>query len=132
MQLRSEGLVVSILGSVLFDPAQAGLRPEAEALLGTLAAQLKELPNQVVVQGSTDSLPVSTPQFPSNWELSAARAAAVVRFFTGQGLAAPRFVAVGYADTRPAFDNGTEAGRAANQRVDVVILRQPLTLARAP
>ena len=131
IRLGKEGIVVSIVGSVLFDNGEARLRAEAEPVLKALAAQLNDLPNQVVVQGSTDNTPVQTPQFPSNWELSAARAAAVVRFFTEQGLGGGRFAAVGYADTRPAFNNATDTGRAYNQRVDIVILRQPLTLVPA-
>jgi len=131
IRLGAEGLVVSIIGSVLFDSGDARLRAEATPILKAVAAQIKDLPNQVVVQGSTDNAPVDTPAFPSNWELSAARAAAVVRFFTGEGMGGQRFAAVGYADTRPVGDNSTDAGRAFNQRVDVVVLRKPLALAVA-
>ena len=85
--------------------------------------QLKTRPNEVRVEGNTDNVPIQNAQFPSNWELSAARATGVARYFVeDDGLAARRISALGYGEYRPKFPNDTDAHRAANRRVDVVIL----------
>lgn len=125
----ADGLVVSIAGSVLFDPAKATLKPTAAPVLSAIAAQIKSVGNQVVVQGSTDNIPIKSSEFPSNWELSTARASAVVRFLIDQGVPANRLAAVGYGDTRPSFDNSTAEGRASNERVDILVVKTPLSLA---
>jgi chemotaxis protein MotB len=74
-----------------------------------------------VVEGHTDNIPISTPQFPSNWELSAARAASVVRLFIDTGMDPRRLTATGYADQRPVADNATGEGRQSNRRVAITI-----------
>jgi chemotaxis protein MotB len=80
------------------------------------------VPNQVQVEGNTDNRPINTEEFPSNWELSAARAASVVHLMTRTGVSPSRMSAVGYAEHRPVADNNTAKGRAANRRVTLVIL----------
>jgi len=88
--------------------------------------QLKTRQNEVRVEGNTDNVPISNGQFPSNWELSAARATGVARYFVeDDGLAARRISALGYGEYRPKFPNDTDAHRASNRRVDVVILEVP-------
>jgi chemotaxis protein MotB len=81
--------------------------------------------NPVEVEGHTDRDPISTPQFPSNWELSGARASSVVRLFVDSGVMAQRLVASGYADTRPVDSNDTPEGRTRNRRVTVLIRPEP-------
>lgn len=82
------------------------------------------LPNPVGVIGSTDNMPINTPQFPSNWELSVIRATTVIRFFTeNEKLAPERFVALGYGQYHPVAPNETEEGRSRNRRVDIIIYR---------
>ncbi|MBE3577405.1 MAG: OmpA family protein [Limnochordales bacterium] len=119
---EERGLVVRFADQVLFDTGKADIRPEAEPVLRRLAEILRPLENPLRVEGHTDSLPINTLQFPSNWELSTARASRVVRFFIEQGIPSERLSAAGYADQRPVASNSTAAGRAKNRRVDVVVL----------
>lgn len=116
------GLAIEINASVLFESAQADLMAQAMPVLASLAEVLIPLPNDIQVEGHTDSDPIRNTQFPSNWELSAARAGSVVRLFNAAGVASVRLVAVGYADTRNIAANDTLEGRARNRRVTVMIL----------
>lgn len=122
--LTERGLVISLTGSAFFDTGKATLRPESRRVLDVIARHIRDLPNDISVEGSADDRPIRTAEFPSNWELSARRATEVVRYFIEHhGIDPRRFIAVGYAEVRPLFDNATEEGRARNRRVDVVILR---------
>ena len=115
-----QGVILEIPDAVLFDSARAALRESASTMLMRLAATLQESGDALVaVEGHTDDRPVQNAEFTSNWELAAARAYAVTHFLIGQGLEARRLRAVSYADTRPAADNGTSEGRAANRRVEL-------------
>jgi chemotaxis protein MotB len=116
------GLAVEISASVLFAPAQATLHPESVAVLSAVAELLAAGTNEIRVEGHTDNLPIASAVFPSNWELSSARASSVVRLFLATGVAAPRLVAVGYADNKPVEPNDTVEGRARNRRVTLMIL----------
>ncbi len=123
--LAERGLVISFADSVFFDLGKAHLRPEARDLLTRLSQVLARLRNKVVVEGHTDNLPIHTAEFPSNWELSVARAVAVARFLTEAGGVDPRRVAAtGYGEWRPRYPNDSEANRAKNRRVDIVLLRE--------
>ena len=123
--LAERGLVISFADSVFFDLGKAHLRPEARDLLIRLTKVLARLQNKVVVEGHTDNLPIHTAEFPSNWELSVARAVAVARFLTEAGGIDPRRVAAtGYGEWRPRYPNDSEANRAKNRRVDIVLLRE--------
>ena len=113
---------VEINSDILFTPASARLDPVAQDTLGTLAEVLTDVPNMLRVEGHTDNLPIATAQFPSNWELSAARAASVVHLFARQGIAPGRLAMVGYGEFRPREDNNDINGRNRNRRVMVVIL----------
>ncbi|MCW8900196.1 MAG: flagellar motor protein MotD [Gammaproteobacteria bacterium] len=108
--------------SILFSSADSELAEEAFPALKALAGVLKTLPNSIDVEGHTDNLPISNDQFPSNWELSAARAASVVHLFTRYGVSPQRLSSIGYAEYRPIADNTTSDGRLRNRRVKVVIL----------
>lgn len=107
--------------SILFATAQAELRPEGRAVLDPLVPLLRQDGRAIAVEGHTDNVPIANEVFPSNWELSAARATNVVRHLISQGVAATQLRAIGYADTRPLDDNGTVEGRARNRRVSIVI-----------
>lgn len=123
--LAERGLVISFADSVFFDLGKAHLRPEARELLGRLSRVLGRLRNKVVVEGHTDDLPIHTAEFPSNWELSVARAVSVARYLTEAGGIDPRRVAAtGYGEWRPRYPNDSEANRAKNRRVDIVLLRE--------
>lgn len=121
---EDRGLVVSIVSDqVLFAPGSAVLRPEGREVLDGLAPVLLDLPNHVAIEGHTDSRPISTSRFPSNWELSTARATSVLRYFVdAYGFPADRLTASGYAEQRPMGDNATADGRARNRRVDIAVL----------
>jgi len=121
---EARGLVVTIVtDKVLFDPGRADVQPGGEVILGVVANALAQIPNGVVVEGHTDSRPISTAQFPSNWELSTARATSVLRYLTEtRGLSATRVAASGYADTRPVADGTDVASLAQNRRVEIVVL----------
>jgi chemotaxis protein MotB len=120
-----DGLQVLIKSKLLFDSGSAQLARGALAALRDLAAVLKPLPNPVQVEGHTDNVPISTLQFPSNWELSAARAASVVHFFSRLGIHPDRLSAIGYGEFRPVASNATEEGRARNRRVTVMLQPAP-------
>ncbi|MGY6499366.1 MAG: OmpA/MotB family protein [Acidimicrobiales bacterium] len=126
VQFRREdrGLVVSIVSDqVLFVPGSAELRPEGREILDGLADALRELPNQVAIEGHTDDVPISTARFPSNWELSTARSTSVLQYFVQRYDFPPqRLTAAGYAEQRPVASNDTAAGRAQNRRVDIAVL----------
>ncbi len=110
-----------IQDDILFATAQADLADDGQALLEELLPLLEEHDGQVTIEGHTDNVPIATPRFPSNWELSAARASGVVRYLTDNGVDPDSLRAVGHADTRPVADNDTAEGRAENRRVSIVL-----------
>lgn len=121
------GLVIHVLtDQLLFGPGEAVLEPQATPLLADVAHLLEAngLSNPVRVEGNTDSTPIRTLQFRSNWELSAARASAVLSFLLTRGVQPRRLSLAGYADQRPLTTNATVAGRSRNRRVDIVVLRR--------
>lgn len=121
---RQEGWVeIDIKAGSLFDSGSADIKPEALIKLMKLAEKIKNLPFTVVVEGYTDNVPIETPQYPSNWELSAARAATVGRILNGFGIANHRILVTGYGDQYPITDNYTEAGRSQNRRVNILITK---------
>jgi chemotaxis protein MotB len=115
-------VAVDISADVLFASGQARLSPVAREALQRLAEALKPYPNSVRVEGHTDDRPIDTTAFPSNWELSAARAASVVHLFMDRGLLPERLAVVGFGQYRPVMPNASAQGRNANRRVVVVIL----------
>ena len=123
---NERGVIVTVMtDKTLFAPGQADLRPEELSVLNVVANITKTVPdNPVRVEGHTDSLPIHTERFPSNWELSTTRATTVLRYFEARGVAAGRLEASGYADQRPLAPNDTEANRARNRRVEIVLLRR--------
>lgn len=113
---------VEIRTDILFPSGVATLSPEAEAVLVRLAETLAPFANPIRVEGHTDNRPINTRQFPSNWELSSARAASVVHLFTRHGIDPARLAVIGLGEYRPAQSNDTPEGRNANRRVLLVIL----------
>ncbi len=119
------GVVLQVKGSLMFDPGQARLKEEALKLFDRLIPILRKAPYDIIVEGHTDNLPIKSDKYPSNWELSSARAGAVVRYLIEKGkLNAKRFIAEGLADTRPIAPNDTPENRAKNRRVNIVFLVQ--------
>lgn len=115
-------LEIEIGSDVLFDSGSAQMPASAEQILQQLAKLLQDLPNSLRVEGYTDDTPIHTAQFPSNWELSAARAASVVHLMIDSGISADRISLAGYGEYRPEADNSTAAGRNRNRRVVIVVL----------
>ena len=124
LSLQPRGLILSLRESALFPPGQDTFNPEAVPMLGKVAEALRRLPGQPVrLEGHTDNVPIQTAQFPSNWELSAARANAVLELLSGRlGIEPERFAVAGYADYHPVSTNETLEGRGHNRRVDIVVL----------
>ena len=116
------GIAVEISDSVLFSTAKADLQPQSVAALRAVADSIKSTDNLIQVEGNTDNQPIRSPQYPSNWELSSARAASVVRLFVDAGVAPERMVAIGYGEFRPMVSNDSDTGRARNRRVTINIL----------
>jgi len=123
--IARRGLVIRLLTDrVLYTSGSARLQPASTGLLSMIARLLVlEVRHPIVVEGHTDSHPISSARFPTNWELSTARATQVVRFLIDQRLAARRLQAAGVAAQRPIASNSNAAGRSRNRRVEIVLLR---------
>jgi chemotaxis protein MotB len=123
--IEQRGLVIKVLtDDLLFPSGQATLDSQSYALLGEIAQLLNiDETHPIDVEGNTDDVPIHSGQFASNWELSTARASSVVEFLAEHGVAASRLTATGNADQQPADSNATEAGRARNRRVEIVMRR---------
>lgn len=115
-------LEVEIRSSILFPSGSARLTPDSFPILEQLAKILAPFPNPIHVEGFTDNVPISTVQYLSNWELSAARAASVVHLFTDYGVEPGRMAAIGYGEYKPVAPNDMPEGRARNRRVVLVIM----------
>ena len=118
----SDRVVVRMKSQLLFPPGQAQLEPKAVPVLGEVASAIARVPNQVRVEGHTDDTPIATAAFPSNWELSSARAISVVRYLEERGLAKERLSVAGYGEFHPIVANDGPANRAMNRRVEIVLL----------
>jgi len=118
---NEEWLEIEMRSSLLFDSGDATLSKNALVLLGQIAAILKEQKNAVRVEGFTDNVPIHTVRYPSNWELSSARAAAVVQLFIEEGVDSSRLVAAGYGEFQPVGPNDTPENRTRNRRVVLMI-----------
>lgn len=118
----SRGVMLDINASALFALGDATLSPLAQKTLSDVAKVLSDGEQPIEVEGYTDNLPISTSVYPSNWELSSARASSVVRLFIENGVASSRLTVVGAADNSPVLSNDTAEGRARNRRVTVTVL----------
>jgi chemotaxis protein MotB len=125
VQHRELWLEVEIKADILFTSGDARPRIDAAGTIQQLADVLRDVPNAVRVEGYTDNQPISTAQFPSNWELSAARAASVVHVFASRGIDEDRLTIIGYGEKHARASNDTAEGRNANRRVVLVILAAP-------
>ena len=123
--IENRGLVIKLLTDrLLFSSGSAALNPAGSQILAEIAGVINEdRVHPVAVDGNTDNVPIQGSIYPSNWELSAARASTVVRSLIGDGVGSQRLSATGYADVRPVASNTTAAGQAQNRRVEVVLQR---------
>jgi chemotaxis protein MotB len=117
---------IEIKSDVLFGSGSADIAATALPTLAQVGAILKDFPNPVEVEGHTDDLPIASAVFPSNWELSAARAASVVKLLIAEGIAARRLSVIGYGAERPKVANANAADRASNRRVVLAVTAMPL------
>lgn len=117
----TEGYAVRISSPVLFDLASADLKEVGKEALARLTDHLSKEESEMRIEGHTDNVPINTPRFPSNWELSTARALSVLKFMRARGLEPTRLSAAGYGEFRPILDNDTQAHRDVNRRVEIYV-----------
>lgn len=116
------GVIIQIKDSILFETGEAELKANSLEVLGKINALIATLPNNIIIEGHTDNVPINTYQYPTNYELSGARAARVLRYFTEQGQDPLRFVFQGYGDVKPLYPNNSDENRAKNRRVNILIV----------
>ncbi len=120
---EKRGLVITLMDSVLFESGSADLSGGSRQTLDQVAEILKDLPHPIRVEGHTDNTPIATGRFPSNWELSTARATNIVRYFIeGHDFDPSRLTAAGYGEYHPVAPNSSIKGKQKNRRVDIVVL----------
>jgi chemotaxis protein MotB len=125
VELQKRGLVISLQQAAFFPSGGDAVEPEMQPSIGKVALAVAKLPNPVRLEGHTDSVPIHNLRFRSNWELSAARSIATLELLAGRfAIPRVRMAVSGYAETVPVESNETEAGRARNRRVDIVILNE--------
>lgn len=123
LETEERGIVIRFQDKILFDTGRAELRQESFDILGEVAEILEEIPNEIRVEGFTDDVPIGTAPFPSNWELSTARATTVLRYLADETEIAPeRLSATGYGEYRPIVPNDSPENRQMNRRVDLTVL----------
>lgn len=127
------GLSIRIQDEALFSSGSADINPQIQEFLDLLAGLVGDLPNLIAVEGHTDDQAIHTEKYPSNWDLSTARANVLVRYFTeSHHLRSERFSSTGYAGTRPIESNVSSDGQASNRRVEMIVLRDTSPRALTP
>ncbi len=116
---------IALNPETFFSIGSAKLNPGTVNVLGSLVGLIEAFPNDIIIEGHTDNIPVRGGAYRSNWELSIARAVGVVNFFTASGLDPPQLVAAGYGEFHPAYPNDSETNRARNRRIEITLVRQP-------
>lgn len=127
VSVKERGVVVGLMNTVLFEPGSAKIKPEAVPTLIAIGQIANGVHNYIRVEGNTDDVPQNSPQFPSNWELSCARATEVLKLMIAQsGVAPDKISPVGYGEYRPSVPNTSPENRSKNRKVDIVILSDKL------
>lgn len=119
-------LQIELKDSILFSSGSAETSEQAQKIFDDIAFILKDYANPVQVEGFTDNVPINSPRYPTNWELSTARASAIVKYLAAKGVAPERLSAVGYGEYQPVSTNDTPEGRAQNRRVAVMIAKRKM------
>lgn len=122
VQNNIEGLMLSLSENLLFVAGRADLLPAAYPLLDRIAAMLKKIENDIRVTAYTDNMPPADPTYPTNWELSAARSAAIVRYLVMRGVPPERLSAAGRSEYHPLFPNDTPEHQAYNRRAEIAVV----------
>ncbi len=118
-----KGAIIRLNDKMLFSEGSAIIKPDVLGTLDSIASELKTLDNRILIEGHTDSTPINTAQFPSNWELSTARATNIISYLISkQGLSPQKMSAVGYGEYMPIAPNTSYEGKSQNRRVDIIIL----------
>ncbi|MEK7285861.1 MAG: OmpA family protein [Nitrospirota bacterium] len=119
-----QGVVIRIPDEALFEAGRAAINEGFKGTLDQTAELLKDMPNNIQIEGHTDNIPISTSAYPSNWELSTARAMAIMRYFVEQNQMPPeKFSVAGYSQFHPIDSNDTPEGRAKNRRIDILVVK---------
>jgi len=121
MEYDAQGVRFRIDAPLLFPAGETQINGDAQPVLDILAGFLQRVPGEVRVEGHSDATPISTSRYPSNWELSAARAGAVARYFQGKEMSPERIAATGFGEFHPLAENDTPQGRARNRRVEIFL-----------
>lgn len=123
VRVRNGKLMLELPSAILFPSGKAGLSDEGKATLAEVAGVLKDIrKREFQVAGHTDNVPINSPRFPSNWELSTARAVSVVKFLQDEGMQPKNLSAAGYSEYMPAASNDTQTGKAQNRRIEIVLM----------
>lgn len=122
---NDKGLVIRVNNQVLFDEGSSDIKPQAEKTLDQIIKVLTKIDNPVIIEGHTDATPIRNAKYPSNWELSTARATNIISYIIKRGIISPkRLSAVGYGEYMPIADNKSINGRNSNRRVDIIVLEK--------
>jgi len=123
VKIKEGKMFLELPSAILFPSGRATLSEEGKATLTEVAAVLTQIQGrEFLVAGHTDNVPIQNPKYPSNWELSTARAVAVVKFLQEMGVDPHNLAAAGYSEYQPAVDNSTEEGRAQNRRIEITLM----------
>lgn len=118
----SRGIIMELKDNILFDIGKADIKDSSKTILDKIGLLISSFPNDIIVEGHTDNVPISTYKFPSNWELSTQRAVNVLKYFVQtKGMSPVRFEAAGYGEYRPIASNDTYGNRSKNRRVNILI-----------
>ena len=119
-------LQIELKDSILFGSGSADASEQAQKIFDEIAVILKSYSNPVQVEGFTDNIPIKSPKYPTNWELSTARASTIVKYLAAKGVSPERLSAVGYGEYQPVASNETDAGRAQNRRVAIMVAKRKM------
>lgn len=121
VEVRDDGVLFRVNAPFLFESGGAVLAQAPQGILAEMSQLFTKYPYEIKISGHTDDLPINSARFPSNWELSAARAVTVARYFQGKGIPPERIAATGYGEFHPIASNANAAGRAKNRRVEIFL-----------
>jgi chemotaxis protein MotB len=120
--MTSRGVTLGIASDIAFQTGSAILAEPIKDFLIKVVPTMRKATYAIAVEGHTDNVPMRSAQYPSNWELSAARSSSVIRYLDSEGVSPDKFRAIGFGDTRPKVKNDTQAGRSKNRRVEITFL----------
>lgn len=123
LQISEKKVKLVLTEGILFDSGRAELKDNAKKVLLTLIDELKKLPNDVIIEGHTDNVPIKSGRYSTNWELSMARAYSVIEFMEENGISSRHLAGIGYGENRPITDNSTPENKAKNRRIEISLMK---------